>query len=135
MLDIDVRLPDKILIPGLTPGRISLMTRTISSKVRAAVIQATPRDSGLTARSWTPVRKGAEGSYSFSNPYPQAYSLEVGSSPGSRPWPSVGPRTVMDSGRIYSSQAPGGIIKNAGVEELIDVELRRYMEKLGNATG
>lgn len=135
MLNLDVSIPNKLIPTGLTPGRVSLMTRTIASKVRAAVIAATPRDRGLTARSWTPVKKGVEGSYSFSNPYIQAISLERGSQPGSRPWPSVGPRTTMDEGRIFSSQAPGGITKKAGVDSIIDINVKRYLDRLDNATG
>jgi len=43
------------------------------------------------------------------NVFRYGHSIEFGSTPGQLPWKSVGKRTVMFSGRIYSSQAPGGM--------------------------
>ena len=36
--------------------------------------------------------------------------IELGSKVGSPPWPSAGPRTVEKSGRVFSTQAPAGVI-------------------------
>jgi hypothetical protein len=40
-----------------------------------------------------------------------AAPLEEGSDPGQSPWPNPGSRTVSYEGKIFSSQAPGGVTK------------------------
>lgn len=99
----------------LTQGKISSLTRSVASKVRSAMQRSTPKDTGKTRRSWTPVRK-VEGGYSFGSELPQAYFLEYGSEVGKKPWPSAGPRTVYYEDRVYSSQAPKGISTKADIE-------------------
>lgn len=55
-----------------------------------------------------------------------ASAIEYGSTPGSKPWPNPGEKTVMSEGKIYSTQAVGGVIGkvfndnkvNAFVEDL-----------------
>jgi hypothetical protein len=102
----------------LTSGQISLLTRSVASKVRAAVKAATPKHTGETRKSWTPVRK-TEGGYSFLSDTVQTYFLEYGSKRGKRPWPTAtGVRTVYNQGRVYSSQAPEGITAKAKVDEI-----------------
>lgn len=129
MLEISIDL-SRDDFPALTKGQISKLTRSVASRVRAAVIEATPvgdrpldaRQDKRTKYSWTPVRKD-EGGYSFSNPNVQTWFLEHGSKVGERPWPSVPkkrPRTVYYRGRVYSSQAPQGITARARVEEVAD---------------
>ena len=113
--------------PELTPGQISKLTRSVAARVRQAIIDATPegdrpldpRQSKRTKYSWTGVKKD-EGGYSFSNPLIQAKFLEKGSPIGERPWPTPRARTVYNKGRVYSSQAPEGITKKAGFEEVAD---------------
>jgi hypothetical protein len=112
-------------IPDLTEGQVSKLTRSVASRVRQAVIDATPvGDRSLkgrkrTKKQWTPVRKDA-GGYSFGNPAPQSAALEYGSEIGKRPWPSARHRTVYNEGRVYSSQAPEGITTKAKVDEIAD---------------
>lgn len=129
MIEIKVDL-GKDDFPDLSPGQISKLTRSVASRVRDAVILATPvgdrpldpRQAKRTRDSWTPVRKD-EGGYSFSNPNVQTWFLEHGSKIGERPWPSVPekrPRTVYTKGRVYSSQAPEGITAKANVNEIAD---------------
>jgi hypothetical protein len=104
-------------VVNITKGQISVLTRSVASKVRRAVVENTPVDKGEAKKAWTPVRKD-EGGYSFENPTIQAYFLEYGSEKGKRPWPNTGLRTVYYQGRVYSSQAPQGITAQANVEEL-----------------
>jgi hypothetical protein len=119
---------------------LDALLKELSNRVRQRVISSTPRDSGMAARSWTqprfekidesfPVGRQSRG-ISFGNTAPYAHILETGSQPGKRPWPSVGPRTVEQAGRIYSSQAPGGIFLNAQLEKVVERELPKIMEKL-----
>lgn len=127
-IKIDITRDD---LPDLTEGQISRLTRSVASRVRQAVIAATPvgnrpRSGRKRAKdSWTGIKKG-EGGYSFENPTIQSWFLEHGSEPGERPWPSAKSRTVYNQGRIYSSQAPRGITEKAQVDEIankIAVEL------------
>ena len=113
--------------PKLTPGQISKLTRSVAARVRQSIIDATPvgdrpldpRQSKRTKDSWTAVVKD-EGGYSFSNPLIQAKFLESGSPIGERPWPTPRSRTVYNEGKVYSSQAPKGITKRAGMDALAD---------------
>lgn len=119
-LKIDVS-QDKF--PDLTEGQISRLTRSLASRVRKAVIAATPvgnrplKGRRRTKKSWTPVRKD-EGGYSFENPTIQSWFLEHGSEAESRPWPTARERTVYNEGRVYSSQAPEGILAKAKADEI-----------------
>ena len=54
-----------------------------------------------------------------SNGFKYGHSIEFGSTPGSSPYPSVGKRTVMFSGRIFSSQAPGGMTQHIDDNEVL----------------
>jgi hypothetical protein len=121
-LTIDVKHEN---FPELSEGQISRLTRSVASRVRQVVINATPvgnrrlKGRKRTKKSWTGIRKD-EGGYSFDNPTPQAWHLEYGSEAGKRPWPSAKSRTVYNDGRVYSSQAPEGIVAKANAEEIAD---------------
>lgn len=121
--------------PDLSEGQISRLTRSVASRVRAAVIDATPigdrplKGRRRTKKSWTPVRKD-EGGYSFSNPTPQAWVLEHGSKVGKKPWPTARSRTVYSEGRVYSSQAPQGITTKARTEEIANTIATELFELL-----
>lgn len=128
MLNIAVEFDGRGIV-DLTEGKISLLTRSVASKVRAAVQESTPKKTGTTAKAWTPVRKD-EGGYSFSNPLVQSYFLEYGSEAGKRPWPRANLRTVYTRGRVYSSQAPEGITALADVEALAQRVATQLMEEL-----
>ena len=128
MLDLNIQFDASDFIT-LTKGQLSVLTRSVASKVRAAVKANTPVDSGETRRAWTPVRK-TEGGYSFGNPLVQIYSLEYGSRVGKAPWPSPGLRTVYSKGRIYSSQAPQGITAQADVETVANKVAAEVFEKM-----
>ncbi len=58
-----------------------------------------------------------------------AGAIEFGSAPGSRPWPSPGPKTTNSGGRIYSSQAVGGVINKTLDEKTIMM----FASKLANS--
>lgn len=53
------------------------------------------------------------------NGFRYGHSIEFGSTPGSLPWKSVGKRTTMFGGRIFSSQAPGGMIQHIDDNEVL----------------
>lgn len=122
MLEIRIDVSQE-RFPDLTEGQISRLTRSVASRVRKAVIAATPvgdrplQGRKRTKNSWTAIRKD-EGGYSFDNTQVQSWFLEHGSEAGERPWPSPKGRTVYSQGKIYSSQAPEGILAKARAEEI-----------------
>ena len=127
MLELEISV-DASDLPKLTEGQISKLVRSVASRVRKSMIDATPiGDRPLMGRkrtknSWTGVTKDA-GGWSFSNPLVQAKFLEEGSKVGARPWPSVpkkNPRTVYsnDGSRLFSSQAPEGMSTKAKVDDV-----------------
>lgn len=68
--------------------------------------EATDPHSGQAKRGWSDVqRQGMSGGFAFENPIDYTTILEEGG------YKNVGPRTVSEGGKIYSRQAPGGILK------------------------
>jgi len=122
-LEIPKDLKDTLNLKGL-----NALLRELTTALRTRVQLATPRDTGTAQRSWTGVERISKG-YQFGNVAPYAHVLETGSLPGKRPWPSAGPRTVQQAGRIYSKQAPGGIFQNADVENYVEKALPQLIEK------
>jgi len=51
--------------------------------------------------------------FTIFNRMPYAGPVSYGSVVGKAPWPSAGPRTVENAGRVYSSQAPFGVVEPA----------------------
>jgi hypothetical protein len=142
MIDIKIEVPDLSKI--LRDDKIDKVLELLAKRVRTRMIQSTPRDSGMAARSWTqperiqfeslpsatfPVNR-TEKAYSFGNTACYSHILERGSKKGSRPWPNVGPKTVEIDGQIYSSQAPGGMIESGQIERLVERALPDLVEKL-----
>lgn len=106
----------------------------VAEEIKKNAESSTPIDTGKASQSWylTPMKKvknqweiNVANRAKSKKGYPYPRVLEFGSTPGQRPWPNVGPRTVLaqspESGetRIYSSQAPGGIIFQAKKKEVI----------------
>ena len=76
-------------------------------------LMKSPVDSGRFRSEWQLSKYSSPTSIAavkLSNRTIYGAPLELGSKPGSRPWPSAGPGTVSFAGRIYSKQAPGGIV-------------------------
>lgn len=46
------------------------------------------------------------------------HDIEYGSAVGSKPYPSIGKKTVLYNGRIYSSQAAGGMTQHINDDEV-----------------
>lgn len=96
--------------------------------VQADFMRASPVDSGIFRSSWdidTNIMGTDAVEGSVYNPVIYAEVLEMGSAKGEKPWPSAGRlsrirtasgrrrltvRTVESNGRIWSSQAPGGVM-------------------------
>ncbi len=111
--------------------KIKKMVKEVGLECRKRMVAATPVDSGTAKRSWSPL-KDVSNRYSKYHVTYETYNskryaawLEKGSKKGSRPWPSPGPRTIDSGSRIYSSQAPGGISKTAGISEELVAQIAR----------
>lgn len=118
MLELKFELPPMPTASGFRRWMYNLVR-----KIRMAVKEATPIDTGEAQESWTIVRRD-EGGYSFGNIAPYARVLEKGSEPGKKPWPNPGPKTQLFEGKIYSTQAIGGMFKKANIEDIIDTALK-----------
>ena len=129
MFELKISLEGIEKIPDLTGKKLDELTRAVAMKVRSEVVKLTPRDTGKAKTSWTQVSK-IEGGWSFGNPMVYAKYLEKGSEIGQRPWPSAGPRTVEQGGRIYSSQAPLGILEQIQLKRLAKIEFKKVMKGL-----
>jgi len=99
--------------------RLSIVLKTLNYSVKGFVDDTlkkikdeVPKDSGDYSKNWNvnnpPKSAGNLAFITFSNDLVYARPLEYGVTPGEKPWPSVGPKTVQYEGKIYSSQAPGG---------------------------
>ena len=55
--------------------------------------------------------------------------LEYGSKQGSRPWPNAGPLTVVNNGRVFSKQAPEGVL-TPELERLKESAAKLVLEEL-----
>lgn len=63
----------------------------------------------------------------YSNNMPYAGPLEYGSPRGGLPWPSAtGVKTIEVKGKIYSSQAPGGVVGPV-------LDRRKFLDAVNNA--
>ena len=102
--------------------------RSSSSEILAKIIKATPKDTGDARQAWSLINASSE-SLTFQNPLAYAIPLEYGSALGSKPWPSTGPKTVEMSGRVYSSQAPGGIVINTQLDEFVDKMVSKVIDE------
>jgi len=131
MLNIKINIPKKTF-RFFKESDIYDIMQQITNEIRAKVIEVTPRDKGAAAGSWTPVAK-EEGGYSFGSDLPYIRVLQYGSEKGAKPWPSRGPKTVEDRGRIYSSQAVGGFMQKIKTISILGrifkVRLREWSKK------
>jgi hypothetical protein len=77
------------------------------------------------------------------NPLIYAEPIEFGSTPGQSPWPSVKknknsfkkPRTVLKMGKIWSSQAPGGVLDTVIIKSKFVVNDRAINKAIRDALG
>lgn len=87
--------------------------------------ELSPVDSGEYKSSWTSQLNKYSGT--ISNDKIQGKSIEFGSSPGNKPWPNVGKKTILTNGRIFSSQAPIGTINKV----FDDKNIKKFVESIG----
>jgi len=93
---------------------------------------AAPVDSGAFKEAWSSSGRQSSGgnlTASISNNSAYAGAIEFGSAPGSKPWPSPGPKTEMSGGRIYSSRAVGGTLDKV----FNDVRMMKFAESLASS--
>ena len=111
------------------------------AKLRMEFIRRTPIDEGDAINSWTPVnRDNTRLSFMLDVPYGQA--LDIGSTPGAKPWPNPGPKTALYKGRIFSDQVSDGeggmtaeILTDARKGDIAEKISDALMKELLNALG
>ncbi len=107
---------------GTLPEFAQQGMKDVATTLRNLVRGRTPFDSGELKRSWSAVEQTTTG-FTFGTDKDYATILEEGR------YKSVGPRTVDVSGKIFSRQAPGGIIGPI-VED--DAVLRKVAQTVAN---
>jgi len=117
-LKIEVEGLDKLPDSAEVREALSKAMEDAAEKIRRRAIERTPVDTGYLKSAWTPLIKLGSG-ISFGNYAPYAGIVEYGLYPG------LGPKTVEFRGRIYSSQAPGGMVGPV-------VRDREFISKLGD---
>lgn len=91
-----------------------------------------PVDKGDFKRSWetsSVTKESNSKTVSIYNDKAYSPAIEFGSIPGESPWPSPGQKTVMSSGRIFSTQAVGGTIENTFSNE----NVRKFAIEIANS--
>lgn len=86
---------------------------TFGFQLQALAMLRSPVDTGRFRANWQLTAHQAPGIFAgimLSNNLPYAGVLERGSKVGGKPWPSAGPKTTAIGGRVYSKQAPGGVL-------------------------
>jgi len=84
--------------------------RNMAYEIKDKLVNATPVDSGYLASRWKVSSINASEIH-IRNDASYAGAVEKGSPVGEKPWPSAGEKTVQADGKIWSSQAIGGISK------------------------
>jgi len=93
---------------------------TFGFQLVALAMVKSPVDTGRFRAAWQMqsfVPSGTIAGVIITNNTHYAGVLERGSKKGRKPWPNAGPKTVARGGRIYSSQAPGGVLTPALPEQ------------------
>jgi hypothetical protein len=76
--------------------------------LEADMVERTPVDKGHAQTRWSEIKQsGSELAFELSG-IPYALVLDIGSTPGAKPWPGPGPRTALYKGRVFSSQVADG---------------------------
>jgi hypothetical protein len=121
-------------IPKGMSHRVNMAIVKVREDSRAALMTESPvGKTGNFRSSWEAASDVAHGKKfiavaSIWNPLIYADPLETGSRKGARPWPSAGPRTVENKGRVWSSQAVGGVINQVLTESYLK-DLSQSIEK------
>lgn len=102
------RVEDAVSRDGL-----SRALRGVSLRVYTEILTRSPVDTGRYRANWSPPNVSESGDVVeavIRNNLKYAHPVTYGSVKGQRPWPKAGPKTVEQDGRVYSSQAVGGVI-------------------------
>jgi len=130
VFDIDIRIQGleqirKVLLEA--PEVAEAAIEDAATTLRNLVIGRTPVLTGVLKGSWSGVERTSTG-FTFGTDKEYAVDLEEGL------YPRVGPRTVELEGKIYSKQAPGGILAPLLEDkELLDNIIRKIAEELARS--
>lgn len=98
---------------------------------KAELESFSPVDKGDFKKSWKvlgTIKSQNRISTTIESNSPYAAAIEYGSAPGSKPWPNPGEKTVMSNGRIFSTQAVGGVIGKV----FDDDKINSFVKELAN---
>lgn len=103
--------------------------------ILAVAQMRSPVDKGHFKQAWQISQEPIEGAgviagKKITNTMPYSGPLEHGSPEGGQPWPKAGPKTTLESGRIWSSQAVGGVVGPVLVD-IMDFAAKAVVDGIG----
>ena len=136
-------------MPKLMEDSIRSLVFESAVTLKTNLKNSTPISSGAMRGSWSMSRMnkttGTIASVSIQNRSVQGPSVELGVAPGTMPWPSptkgrgklpgrkrVPERTVMSKGRIWSTQAVGGITPKVISASVVNLLSKRIASSLAS---
>lgn len=140
-IEVDSKIAQTIndFSDGTVFKRVCDELRLLAGQAYRHLVLISPVDKGIFKTNWIPpVEALTENSITLSitNDTPYGIAIDEGSKLGSRPWPNPGPKTVLNKGRVFSTQAPEGAISptiiELGLEEkILSKAYKIIIEKLG----
>jgi len=112
------------LSKALSSTSLQRRLENFSEDIMGDIQKNSPVDSGHFRSRWH--KTMSKSMVTISNDSPYAKIIEFGSTPGESPWPSVGKKTVMFEGKIYSSQAPGGVLQRTLQNFIIGPKFKKH---------
>jgi len=128
---------------------IKSLVYTASNEIKSQLKAGSPVASGEMRENWS-IRRGVQdsntvSSVSIRNTTIQAVSVDIGSEPEESPWPNptkgrgkvpgrkkVPVRTVLSKGRIWSTQAVGGVTSKVINKRLLNTLCNNIVAAVGN---
>lgn len=140
-----------LIVKGIKEARASILKMDAGKAVKmqamldkigfhllGKAMMSSPVDTGRFRANWRtgrpPKMAGSVAEVYIANTLPYSGVLEYGSPVGGKPWASPGAKTVVSAGRIFSKQAPDGVLEKHITPRLLDsigADLLRGVSSLG----
>lgn len=132
--NINAVIADLNILSSTIKNRLQRNLITLLADIQADLMIASPvGDSGNFKSNWRIEEPevsvtGLEGSVYNNTIY--AEPLEIGSPKGGRPWGKAGARTTESDGRVWSSQAVGGVMVEIVSDSYIEAVIKSITDNI-----